>query len=84
VKSINYEVPHYAIKQMNTFIYYGSDIQVGKSMERSKKYTRSSQFYQIMKGILWNRDFRAIQVTVCKAYFKQMLTNNARSWASAK
>jgi hypothetical protein len=23
-------------------------------------------------------------VTVCKAYFKQMLTNNARSWASAK
>jgi hypothetical protein len=37
-----------------------------------------------MKGILWNRGFRAIQVTVYKVYFKQMLTNNARAWASAE
>jgi hypothetical protein len=53
-------------------------------MERSKKYTRSFKFYQIMKGILWNIDFRAVQVTIYEAYLKQMLTNNARAWASAK
>jgi hypothetical protein len=53
-------------------------------MERSKKYTRSSKFYQIMKGILWNRDFRVVQVTFHKVYFEQMLTNNARAWASAE
>jgi hypothetical protein len=50
----------FIIMQLNRwthlFIYFGSDVQAGKSVEKSNKYTRNPKCYQITKGILWNRE----------------------------
>jgi CRISPR/Cas system-associated protein Csx1 len=36
------------------------------------------------RNIVEQRDFRAVQMTIYKTYFKQTITNNAKTWALTK
>jgi hypothetical protein len=38
--------------------------------------TEKHKFYQIIKGIMWNREIEKQCKTICEVYFKSILTYN--------
>jgi hypothetical protein len=53
-----------------------------KTTWHSPEQENCSEFYQIMRGILWNRVIPKQYKTICKVYIK--LTYNAEIWTLVK
>jgi hypothetical protein len=57
-------------------------IQKGKiNGENNRRIQNSSELYQMMKGVLWNREIhKQYKTTKYKIYFKPILTCDAKIW----
>jgi hypothetical protein len=75
------------IKQVDRFTYLGSPVQkTGKTHnEINKRIQKASQFYHLIKSILWNKDIDGnCKTTVYKMHFKKMLLYGAETWTCTK